>query len=128
MAVDTLIVDDSAATRELLKRRLEPIGCRIVGEATNASEALALYRSKRPRLVTLDLMMPVVGGMDAKTLLRQIRAEAPDIAIFVVSTVPKDSERAELMRAGATAYIQKPFINFEDFFSRLRYVFPELRV
>jgi two-component system, chemotaxis family, chemotaxis protein CheY len=127
MAVDTLIVDDSEATRELLKRRLGGIGCNIVGEAANAAEALRLFKEKRPRLVTLDLMMPVVEGIDAKELLRRIRDESPDVAIFVVSSVPKETERAELMKAGASDYIQKPFINFNIFFNRLKYFFPELK-
>jgi two-component system, chemotaxis family, chemotaxis protein CheY len=61
VAIQTLIVEDSPTGRSVLRRRLEEIGCEIVGEAGNASAALELFRTLHPQLVTLDLLMPQVG-------------------------------------------------------------------
>jgi len=127
MAVDALIVDDSDTTRSLLRRRLEAIGCNVIGEAANASEALQIFRIRTPHLVTLDVMMPTVGGLDAKSLLAKIRAEAPQVVVFVVSSFSRENQGRAFLDAGAADYVQKPFINFEQLSKRLRKYFPELR-
>lgn len=126
MSVDVLIVDDSLPLRTLLKRRLETIGCRVVAEAGDAFEGLKLYRSEHPRLVTLDLMMPLVAQIDAKALFRTIRKESPETAVIVISAQPKVQEKADYLREGALDYVQKPFIDFEALAEKLRRCFPEL--
>ena len=126
MSVDVLIIDDSLPLRALLKRRLETIGCRVVAEAGDAFEGLKLFNSTHPKLVTLDLMMPLIEQMDAKSFFRTIRKESPDTAIVVISAQPKVQEKADFLREGAIAYVQKPFIDFESLADKLRHVFPEL--
>lgn len=127
MAVDALIVDDSDTTRGMLRRRLEAIGCNVIGEASNASEALQIFRMRTPHLVTLDVMMPTVGGLDAKSLLARIRAEAPQVVVFVVSSFSRENQGRDFLDAGAADYLQKPFINFEELSKKLQNYFPELR-
>jgi CheY-like chemotaxis protein len=61
------------------------MGFEVVGEAVDAYEGLAMVRTLQPRLVTLDLFMPVVGGVDSKVLFRMIREENPEIGIVVIS-------------------------------------------
>ena len=124
MAVQALIVEDSPTGRSVLRRRLEEIGCEIVGEAGNASAALELFRTLRPQLVTLDLLMPPAGGVDAKSLFRSIRKEAPEAAVVVISAQPKAREQAEYMGGGAVAYFEKPF-NFASLVSKLKQIFPQ---
>jgi DNA-binding NarL/FixJ family response regulator len=124
--VKTLIVEDSTVTRDVFKQRLNQLGCTIVGEAGNAHEALALFRSLRPQLVTLDLVLPTVEGMTAQSFFRLLREEAPDVAVIVISGQRKETEEAELMRLGALAYFQKPFINFDSLSKKLTQIFPEL--
>lgn len=68
MAVRTLIVDDSPVARRVLKIRLQQMGFEVLGEAVDAYQGLAMVRVLRPRLMTLDLLMPVVGGIDSKVL------------------------------------------------------------
>jgi YesN/AraC family two-component response regulator len=126
MGVQVLIVDDSDATRALLKRRLETLGCEVIGEAINAAQGLSMFRALHPAVVTLDLMMPVVEGLDAKTLLGHILEEAPEVAVFVVSSFSKVTQAPKFLEAGAAGYIQKPFINFDDLSRKLKEKFPEL--
>ena|SRR2546425_6994246 len=126
MAVQTLIIEDSVAARSILKQRLTEIGCQIVGEAADPVEGLALFRSLAPKLVTLDLLMPVANQMDAKVLFSIIRSESPGAAIIIISSQAKATEQAEFLRQGAIAYFQKPFIDTNALGEKVRQLFPEL--
>jgi DNA-binding NarL/FixJ family response regulator len=126
MAVEVLIVDDSDDFRFLLRRRLVSYGCEVVAEATNAREGLALFRAKRPRLVTLDLMMPDAPEFVAQDLFRQIRRESPQTAIVIVSVQRAGSNASNFLSEGALAYWEKAFLNFDDVRRRLSHVFPDL--
>lgn len=70
MAVRTLIVDDVPTARAILRRRLEAIGCEIVAEADSSAAADEVMETAAPDLITLDIQMPEIGGMDAYTLFR----------------------------------------------------------
>lgn len=128
MAVRLLIVDDSPVARRVIRHHLEQFGCKTVGEAENGAQALALYRRLRPQLVTLDLMMPAVSGIDSLATFRAMREEDPRAVIIVVSMVPYEHTRNLFMREGALGYIVKPFnkYSFEQVRLRLARVFPEL--
>jgi len=126
VAVTTLIVEDSLAARNVLKQRLTEVGCAVIGEADHAAQGPALFRSLLPKLVTLDLLMPTVDGMDAKSLFRIIRAEAPDVAVILISSQAKKNEEAKFLGEGAMAYFQKPFIDARALAEKLRQIFPEL--
>jgi CheY-like chemotaxis protein len=123
VAVRALVVDDSPVARRVLRHRLEKAGFDVVGEAGSAHEALQLFRTLHPLLVTLDLLMPVMEGIDARALFRTIRGEDPNVAVVVISAHPKGTERAEFIRKGALAYFQKPF-NIEDLLTKLDRIFP----
>jgi DNA-binding NarL/FixJ family response regulator len=127
MAVDVMIVDDSEDFRYLLRRRLESYGCEVVAEATNAREGLALFRAKRPRLVTLDLMMPDAPDFVPHDLFRQIRLESPQTAVVIVSVQRAGSNASMFLKEGALAYWEKSFLNFDDVHRRLTRVFPDMQ-
>jgi two-component system LytT family response regulator len=126
MRVPTLVVEDTPAARNILKLRLIQLGCDVIGEAGHPAEALSLFRTLRPKLVTLDLVMPATDGMDARALFRCIREEAPDAAIIVISSRAKATEEADFLRDGAIAYFQKPFIDSKALGEKLRQIFPGL--
>jgi YesN/AraC family two-component response regulator len=107
---------------------LEQIGCRITGEAENAALGLKLFRELRPQLVTLDLIMPAVDGVDAAQAFRSMRRESPRTQIIVVSAVPFEKTRRSMVDEGALAYIVKPFtrFSFDQARVRLQRAFPEL--
>jgi len=95
--VPTLIVEDSAVIRKLIASRLEAIGCSIVGEAKNASEALRFFRQCQPSIVSLDLALPEPDGLTAEMVFQTIRSERPEVSIIVISASPKSAT------AGSTA-------------------------
>jgi two-component system, chemotaxis family, chemotaxis protein CheY len=125
--VATLIVDDSAESRAWLKNRLETLGCTVVGEAASAAEGQEQFEALRPRLVTLDIMMPEVDGMSAMDLFLHISQKASEVGVLVISVRPL-ADSHEFLRLGAIGYLEKPFINFDEAAKLLRAFFPELEV
>ncbi len=106
MAATILIVDDAAFMRAMLKRILKDAGYEIVGEAVNGREAVQLYEELTPDVVTLDMVMPEMGGMEA---LQAIRSRDPEAKVVIVSAVDQRENLLEAIRSGATEYIVKPF-------------------
>jgi len=87
-----------------------------------------MYEELRPQLVTLDVMMPTVDGMDSLGAFRAMRKANCRAAILMVSSVPFEKTRDSFMEEGALGYIVKPFnkYSFDQVWVRLTRVFPEL--
>ena len=87
-----------------------------------------MYEQLHPELVTLDVMMPTVDGVDSMGAFRAIRHLNPRAAILVVTAVPFEKTRETFMEEGALAFIVKPFnkYSFDHVRLRLARVFPEL--
>jgi two-component system, response regulator len=105
-----LIVDDSPIDIELTQLALEAIGSKAsFHSAPDGKSALAMLRNGRvlPALILLDLKMPGMGGIE---VLRAIRADDRfrETPVVVITSSALESDRAEAMAAGASAYIQKP--------------------
>ena len=81
-----LVVDDAMLMRRLIRDVAAEAGWEVAGEAKNGAEAVELYRSLRPDLVTMDVVMPQMGGLEA---LRLIRAEDPQARIVMVTARSK---------------------------------------
>lgn len=130
MAVRVLMVDDSMFVRDVLRHHLECIGCEVVAEAENTLQALDLFRTVAPTLVTLDVAVPHTGGIGALALFRIMRSENPAIPILVVSASAYPEIRKAFLREGALDYVIKPFdsTSFAQVCNRLVEMFPELRV
>jgi DNA-binding response OmpR family regulator len=128
MAVTALVVDDSAAARQIITYHLRQAGCTIAGEAANAADAIKLMRDLRPNIVCLDLMMPVRDNFDSLALVRAIKKEASKTAIIVVSVIPSEKIRRDFIEEGVFAYIVKPFNDYalDAIRLKLRRAFPEL--
>ncbi len=101
-----LVVDDAMIMRKLIRDVAIEAGWEVAGEASNGAEAVALYEKLRPDLVTMDLVMPVMGGNEA---LRQIRAADPDARVVVVTALDQKQTLTESIRDGALDFIVKPF-------------------
>lgn len=130
MPVTALIVDDSPFARKLIRHHLERYGCRVVGEAENGIQAIAMFNQLNPDLVTMDLMMPAIEGVDSLTAFRAMRSANPRAAILVVSAIPFNKTRDIYLAEGALGYIIKPFTKYSLDQVRLRLgrVFPELHL
>lgn len=128
MAVRVMIVDDSIAIRDILRLDLESIGCQIVAEADNATQALSLFRAVRPDAVTLDVLMPQAGGLDSLGFFRILRKEAPEVPVIVVSVVSDPEIREKFIDEGSLEYIVKPFNHrtFQQLRTRLLERFPTM--
>ena len=101
-----LIADDIPYVRKTLKQILQNRGYRVVGEAGNGEEAVRLYFETRPDLVTMDLVMPRMNGVEAT---RSILQQDPEARIIILSAMTQENLIAEAIQAGALDYIVKPF-------------------
>lgn len=100
-----LIVDDSAIMRRNLKTILVKAGHTVVGEAIDGGQAQLMYRAHVPDLVTMDITMPNVNGIEAVKLIRK---EFPDAKIIMISALDQRSMVLEALKEGAKNYIIKP--------------------
>ena len=102
------IVDDRFENRDILYKKLQPLGFKIK-MAENGLEAVELYQNWKPDIVLMDIVMPVMNGVEAtKQILNS--AKGHDVKIFVVSASALESEQQEVMDIGATVFIKKPVI------------------
>ena len=106
MSTKIMIVDDSALSRRTLRRILDTAGHGVV-EAEDGMAALELYFIEKPDVVFLDLVMKGMYGLDVLTKLRELDARA---RVIVASADIQSSTRALVERAGARAFINKPFL------------------
>lgn len=103
-----LIVDDEQNVRSVIKRALKRNGF-ATSEASGGFEAGVLMHQHKPQLVTIDLSMPGLSGLEVIRFIRT-RDEFKDIKILVVSGMPQ-AELVDAIAAGADGYITKPFNN-----------------
>ena len=101
-----LVVDDLPFARKVLTEILVKAHYQVVGEAKNGKEAIQLYRELRPEIVTMDIVMPVMSGIDAT---RTIMKMDPDGKVIMVSAMNQESLVMEAVAAGAKDYVTKPF-------------------
>ncbi|MEO0241330.1 MAG: response regulator [candidate division WOR-3 bacterium] len=101
-----LIVDDARFMRKLLGDILKRGGYEICGEAATGAEAIKLYKELKPDIVTMDIIMPDMSGIDA---VREILKIDPNAKILMVSAMGQQALVLESLQAGAKDYIVKPF-------------------
>lgn len=110
MALDILIVDDSATIRKILQRVLAQTELDIgnVAEAADGAEALTILEAGRSGLVLCDINMP---NMDGLQLLRAVqgRADLSDLRFIMITTEGSQEKVMEAVRLGARGYVRKPF-------------------
>ncbi len=106
MSLRLLIVDDQLIMRMRIKEIAQAAGWEIVGEASNGKDAVERFRELRPDLVTMDIVMPELDGIEA---LRQIRQIDPGARVAMVSAINQADKLSECIRLGAVDFIVKPF-------------------
>ena len=129
MAVRVLIADGSGITREIIRHYLECIGCRVVAEAQTISQALDLFHTVTPQVVTLNGGLESSGDLDAFSVFRRIRREAPETSVIIVSANGSADAVEVFTGEGALAYIAEPIdrTGFAQMWQSLAQVYPELR-
>ena len=106
MAKTALVVDDVAFARNVIKTILTKAKYSVVAEAATGEEAVQLYNKHKPDFVTMDVVMPVKGGIEAT---RQILDRDKNARIIMISAMGHEQLLMEAINAGARDYILKPF-------------------
>ncbi len=100
-----LIVDDSKMMRRNLRKIITSAGHEVVADVSNGSEALTAYAEHKPDLITMDINMPIMDGIEAT---KRILVDFPAAAIVMISAHNEQSRVYEAIKQGAKNYIVKP--------------------
>ncbi|MBQ6587671.1 MAG: response regulator [Butyrivibrio sp.] len=102
-----LIVDDSRTSRRVLKDILDRAGYEVIGEAVNGQEGYDLYVKMQPDIVTMDITMPVIDGLESLKLIRKFD---PNAKVIMITAAGQKEKMVEAVKFGATEFIAKPFL------------------
>lgn len=105
-ALKLLIVDDSNIMRRRIERSQQFEELQVVGSACNGVEALELFRQTDPDVVTMDLTMPRMDGIECIGRLVELK---PAVRILVISALADKATAVEAMEKGANGFLNKPF-------------------
>ena len=106
MSHTILVCDDAIFMRTMISDILTQAGFEVIGEAETGVQAVAEYSRLKPDLVTMDIVMPEMGGIDA---VREIRKTDPDAKILMCSAMGQQALVVEAIQAGAKDFVVKPF-------------------
>lgn len=101
-----LIVDDVAFVRKTLSDIFTQAGYQVVGEAADGQEAIDRYVETRPDMVTMDVVMPQMSGIEATKKILKLDKEA---CIVIISAMGQENLVMEAINVGARDYVLKPF-------------------
>lgn len=106
MPKTVLIVDDVEFVRKTLSEILTDAHYQVVGEASDGGEAVSLYARLRPDIVTMDIVMPQMSGIDATRKILKINKDAK---VVIISAMGQENLVMEAINVGAKDYLLKPF-------------------
>lgn len=106
MKCKVLVVDDAIFMRKMISDILQENGMEIVGEAETGAEAVKKYKELKPDLVTMDIIMPEMNGIDA---VREIISFNPQATIVMCSALGQQALVQDAISAGAKDFLIKPF-------------------
>jgi two-component system chemotaxis response regulator CheY len=101
-----LVCDDAVFMRTMVSDILSQAGFTVVGEAENGKQAVEKYQKLKPDLVTMDIIMPEMGGIEA---VKQITQMDPAARILMCSAMGQQALVQEALQAGARDFVVKPF-------------------
>ncbi|MEJ2238406.1 MAG: response regulator [Gemmatimonadales bacterium] len=106
MSHTVLVCDDAIFMRTMISDILSQAGYEIVGEAETGVQAVEKFKELKPDLVTMDIVMPDMGGIDA---VREIVSQDPGARILMCSAMGQQALVVEAIQAGAKDFVVKPF-------------------
>ena len=118
--LNVMIVDDSLVIRRTLAGKLKSMGHQVVAEAKSGKEAIELYSEHIPDLVTMDITMPGISGVEA---LKEIKKNFEDAKIIMVTSHGEEKLVMEAITSGAKGYVLKP-INQAKLTEAINKLFP----
>ncbi len=106
MSHTVLVCDDAIFMRTMIADILQQSGFEVIGEAETGVQAIEKYQQLQPDLVTMDIVMPDMGGIDA---VREITKFDPNARILMCSAMGQQALVVEAIQAGAKDFVVKPF-------------------
>ncbi|MCZ6917768.1 MAG: response regulator [Gemmatimonadetes bacterium] len=106
MSHTVLVCDDAIFMRTMISDILSQAGYDVVGEAETGVQAVERFKELNPDLVTMDIVMPDMGGIDA---VREIMKIAPNAKVLMCSAMGQQALVVEAIQAGAKDFVVKPF-------------------
>lgn len=104
--VNILIVDDSRTSKRILRNLLESQGYTVIAEAENGEEGYLKYKELHPDLVTMDITMPKMDGIESLTLIKKLD---PAAKVVMITAAGQKEKMVEALKRGADEFITKPF-------------------
>lgn len=101
-----LMVDDSRTSRRILRSVLEEGGFEVIGEAINGEEGYLKYKELNPDVVTMDITMPVMDGIESLTLIKKAN---PESKVIMITAAGQKEKMVDALKRGADEFITKPF-------------------
>lgn len=101
-----LVVDDASFMRQIIKNVVGDLGFTVCGEAENGKDALDKACELQPDIITMDVTMPVMNGLEA---LKRMRACGVNAKIIMCSAMHQNEIVMDALRSGADDFIMKPF-------------------
>lgn len=101
-----MIVDDSALIRRKITREFDKKKFQLVATAVNGEQAIELFKMHRPQIVTMDITMPMLDGIEC---IETLIALDPAVQILVVSALSDQATGMEALEKGANGFLIKPF-------------------
>ena len=120
--INILIVDDSSIIRKIFSDHIQKMGFKVVGVAKDGREAIKMYEELTPDLVTMDVTMPIMNGIDS---LKAIKRKFNDAKVIMVTSHGEERLVMDAISNGAKGYVLKP-ITPESIQQAIQKVFPEL--
>ncbi len=105
MAITVLVVDDSKTSRKMLSDVLTRMGLEVIGEAVNGEEGFLKYKELRPDIVTMDITMPVMNGLESLLLIKH---EDADAKVVMITAAGQKNNLMQAVKAGAEEFLTKP--------------------
>ena len=105
MAITVLVVDDSKTSRKMLSDVLTRMGLEVIGEAVNGEEGFLKYKELRPDIVTMDITMPVMNGLESLLLIKHEDANAK---VVMITAAGQKNNLMQAGKAGAEEFLTKP--------------------
>ena len=101
-----LIVDDSRTARRILRNLLEENGFNVIGDAENGEQGYLKYKELKPDIVTMDITMPNMDGIESLSLIKRENANAK---VVMITAAGQKEKMVDALKRGADEFITKPF-------------------